>query len=170
MVNALSRNAGSTKWRLHWGSFRGSSLNLKWSKCGVWWVDRWVPISWLHIESSRYHWMHAWVFVFTWNIDMLIMTLVYLDWGFWLWRFFFLVLHYYYLFGDIDMLIILIVHFTLLSIVTLILPCLFWLTHMYRLTIVYHSIRHDWFSQLYIILFIMELAIIVRYSYQLACV
>ena len=82
----------------------------------------------------------------------------------------FLVLHCYYLFGDIDMLIMLIVHLTLLSIVTLILPCLFWLSHMYRLTIVYHLIWHDWFSQLYIILFIMEHAIIVRYSYRLACV
>ena len=41
------------------------------------------------LKSSRYYWMHAWVFVFTWDIDVLIM---------------------------------LIVHLTLLSIVTLILP------------------------------------------------
>ena len=33
------------------GIIRGSSLNLKWSKCGVWWVDQWVLISWLHIED-----------------------------------------------------------------------------------------------------------------------
>ena len=31
--------------------FRGSSLNLGWSKCGIWWVDQWVLISWLHIED-----------------------------------------------------------------------------------------------------------------------
>ena len=47
----MSPNAGSTKWRLRWGSFRGSSLNLGWSKHGIWWVDQWVPFSWLHIES-----------------------------------------------------------------------------------------------------------------------
>ena len=74
---------------------------------------------------------------------------------FYFYFYFFLVLHCYYLFGDIDMLIILIVHFTLLSIVTLILPCLFWLPHMYRLTIVYHLIWHDCFSWLYIILIII---------------
>ena len=33
------------------GSFRGSNLNLRWSKCGIRWVDRWLPISWLHIGS-----------------------------------------------------------------------------------------------------------------------
>ena len=70
----------------------------------------------------------------------------------------------------IDMLIILIDHLALLSIVILILPCLFWLLHMYRLTIVYHLIWHDCFSRLYIILIIMEHAIIVRYSSWLACV
>ena len=70
----MSRNAGSTKWRLRWGSFRGSRLNLKWSKRGVWWVDQWVLITWLHIESSR---------AFTWDIDMLIMLADYFDRGFW---------------------------------------------------------------------------------------
>ena len=52
--NALSRNAGSTKWRLRWGWVRGSSLNLRWSKQGIWWVDQRVPVSWLHIESFFY--------------------------------------------------------------------------------------------------------------------
>ena len=57
----MSPNAGSTKWRLRWGSFRGSSLNLGWSKHGIWWVDQWVPFSWLHIESFWCHWRHAWI-------------------------------------------------------------------------------------------------------------
>ena len=43
--------------------FRGSSLNLRWSKRGVWWVDHWVLMSWLYIESSR---------VLIWDIGMLI--------------------------------------------------------------------------------------------------
>ena len=104
------------------------------------------------------HLMHAWVFVFIRDIDMLIMMIVYLSWAFRLLRFFpcFIAIFVW----DVGMLIMLIDHLTLLSIVTLILPCLFWLPHMYRLTIVYHLIWHDWFSWLYIILFIIEHAII----------
>ena len=164
----MSRNAGSTKWRLHWGRFRGSRLNLRWRKCGFWWDDQWMFISWLHIESSQYHWMHAWVFVFTWDIDMLIMMIVYFDWAFRLWQFFpcFIAIFVW----DIDILIMLIDHLTLLSIVTLILPCLFWLPHMHRLDIVYRLIWHDWFSRLYIILIFMEHAIVTKYSSWLACV
>ena len=78
----------------------------------------------------------------------------------------FLVLHCYYLFGDIDMLIMLIVHLTLLSIVTLILPCLFWLPHMCRFHI---SFDLTWLiSWLYIILIVMEHAIIARYYSQIS--
>ena len=86
MGNASSnRNAGSTKWRLHWGSFRGSSLNLKWSKCGVWWIDQWILTSWLHIEGSR---------VFIWDIDM-IDCIGRLSWLEILTQWFFFVLHWY---------------------------------------------------------------------------
>ena len=79
------------------------------------------------------HLMHAWVFVFTRDIDMLIMMIVYLDWAFRLWRFFLCFIAIFV--WDIDMLIMLIDHLTLLSIATLILPCLFWLPHMCRLHI-----------------------------------
>ena len=105
------------------------------------------------------------VIVLIWDIGMLI---VYLDWRFRLWQFFpcFIAIFVW----DIDMLIMLIDHLALLSIVTLILPCLLWSPHMYTLTIVYHLIWHDWFSWLYIILIIMEHAIIARYSSRLACV
>ena len=44
------------------GLFRGSILNLRWSKHDIWWVYQWVLTSWLHIEGSR---------VFTWDIDMI---------------------------------------------------------------------------------------------------
>ena len=33
------------------GDGRGSNLNLRWSKCGIQWVDQWLPISWLHIGN-----------------------------------------------------------------------------------------------------------------------
>ena len=83
----MSRNAGSTKWRLHWGNIRGSSLNLGWSKCGIWLVDQWVPTSvcvclldcWVHIESSWYH--YPWcmlgycICLRHWHVD-------YIDWSF----------------------------------------------------------------------------------------
>ena len=94
--NASSnRNAGSTKWRLHWGYFRGSSLNLKWSKCGVWWIDQWILTSWLHIEGSR---------VFTWDIwpDWLYWSIILIgDFD----TVIFLCASLIYLFGMFDMLI-----------------------------------------------------------------
>ena len=102
--------------------------------------------------------------VFTWDIDMLIMMIVYLDWGFRLWQFFpcFIAIFVW----DIDMLIMLIAHLTLLSIVTLILPCLFWLPHMCRFHI---SFDLTWLiSWLYIILIVMEHAIIARYYSQIS--
>ena len=153
-------------------TFRGSSLNLGWSKCGVWWVGQWIPVSWLHIESSRYYWMHAWVFVFTWDIDVLIMMIVYFDWGFRLWQLFpcFIAIFVW----DIDMLIMLIAHLTLLSLVTLFLPCLFWLPHMYRLTTIYHSAWHVDFLTcilfwLSLSMMIVSLSIWLSYS-RLPCV
>ena len=151
-------------------TFRGSNLNLGWSKRGDWWVNQGVPISWLHIESSRYYWMHAWVFVFTWGIDIidyddclswlriLIVAIFFFSW--------FIAIFVW----DTDMLVALIDYLTLFSIVTLILSCLFWSLHMYRLAIVYHLIWHDYFSRLYIILIFMEHAIIATYSSRLACV
>ena len=76
------------------------------------------------------------VIVFICDIDMLIMMIDHLYWGFWLLRFFlcFIAMSIW----DIGMLIVLIDHLALLSIVTLILPWLFSSPHMYRLTVVYH--------------------------------
>ena len=106
------------------------------------------------------------VIVLIWDMDMLIMMIDYLDWGFQLWRFFpcFIAIFVW----DIDMLIMLIDHLALLSIVTLILPCLFLLPHMYRLTIVYHLIWHDWFSRLYIIMIVVEHAIICQIFFSIS--
>ena len=106
------------------------------------------------------------VIVFIWDMDMLIMMIDYLDWGFRLWRFFLCFIAIFV--WDIDMLIMLIDHLTLLSIVTLILPCLFLLPHMYRLTIVYHLIWHDWFSRLYIIMIVVEHAIICQIFFSIS--
>ena len=132
----MSRNTSSTKWWLHWGSFRGSSLNLRWIKCGVSWVDQWVPISWLHIESSWYHWTHAWL-LYSFGI----LTC-------WLCWFNILIedsnvtIFLYFIaipIQIIDTLIVLIDYLVCLSIVTLILSWLFYSSHMYRLIVVYFS-------------------------------
>ena len=90
------------------GIKRGSSLNLRWSKCGVWWVYQWVLVSWLHIESS---------WVFTLDIDMLIVFVDHLDWGFWHSVSFCASL--IYLFEILDMLITSIAYLALLSVVIL---------------------------------------------------
>ena len=66
----MSRNVGSTKWRLRWGSFRGSSLNLEWSKRGVRLDDQWMFVSWLHIEDFFYACLGV---VFIWDFGILIM-------------------------------------------------------------------------------------------------
>ena len=99
-------------------------------------------------------------------MDMSIMMIDYLDWAFRLWQFFscFIAIFVW----DIDILIMLIDHLTLLSIMTLIFPCLFWLLHMYRLTIVDHLIWHDCFSRLYIILIIMEHATICHIFFSIS--
>ena len=110
--------------------------------------------------------MHAWVFVFTWGIDMIdydglswlriLIVVIFSPW--------FIAIFVW----DIDMLIILIDYLALLSIETLILPCLFWSPHMYRLAIIYHLIWHDWFSRLYIILVIMEHTIICQIFFSIS--
>ena len=119
------------------GIFKGSSLNLGWSKCGIWLVNQWMPIFWLYIESFD----ACSDIVFIWDIGMLIM-MIDLSWlktrDSYLFR-----TSLFYLFEDVDMLIASIARFVLLSIVILILPCLFWSHHMlYRFTIVYNLIWH----------------------------
>ena len=137
MGNALSRNAGSTKWRLHWGYFRGSSWNLKWSKRGVWWVDQWVLISWLHIEDI-WCMLGFYIHLRLWHVDRV-------DW--------------FILIEDSDAMISSVFHWyirlrlwharllmidliALLSMLTLILSWLFWSLHMHTLTTVHHSTWH----------------------------
>ena len=110
------QNAGSTKWWLHWGITRGSSLNLKWGKCGVWLVGQWVLISLCAFVCLTID--------YVWRVvDIIILDACLVIVFIW----------------DIDMLITLIDYLACLSIVTLILPWLFCSSHMYRLTVIYHS-------------------------------
>ena len=44
-VEAHEQKYGVHKMATPLGTTRGSNLNLRWSKCGVWLVDQWVPIS-----------------------------------------------------------------------------------------------------------------------------
>ena len=144
----MRRNARSTKWRLHWGSIRGSNLNLGWSKCGVWLVDQWVPTSlcvcvFLTIEYT----LRALGII----ISDACLVIVFV-WGF-------------------GVSIILIDPFDYPHVLTLLvvwLLCLPW--HVHYSCCLSHSLWHDCFFWSYVILFIMEHAIITRYSSWLACV
>ena len=176
------------------GIFRGSSLNLKWSKCGVWWVDQWVLISWLHIKGSR---------AFTWDIDMLIMLVDHVGWSCWLiilvgdsniasflmlnwyicmryltcwlWDWlswlrilFFLCASFPCLLSNTDMLIILIDHLALLSIVILIFAMIVLIAlHIW----IYCYTSFDLtcrLSRLYILLFVFEQGICITFSSDLS--
>ena len=146
--NASRQNAGSTKWRLHWGITRGSSLNINRDKCDVWLVNQLVLTSlcvcvYLTVDCT----------LRTLNIDIFDAWLVTVFvWG-------------------IDMLIILIDHFVFPHILTLLVVwSLYSPWHVHYSYCLSHSLWHDWFSWLYIILIIMEHAIITRYYSQLACV
>ena len=44
-VEGHEHKCGVYKMATSLGATRGSNLNLWWSKCGVWLVDQWVPIS-----------------------------------------------------------------------------------------------------------------------------
>ena len=125
---------------------RGSSLNINWGKCGVWLVDQWAPTSLCVCVYLTIDYTLGALDIITldaclgvcfylghWHVD-------YDDYLSWLWRFFpcFIAIFVW----DIDMLIMLIDHLTLLSIVTLIFPCLFWSLHMHTLTTVYHLAWH----------------------------
>ena len=108
------------------GISRGSSLNLEWSKCGIWLVDQWRSISWLHIESF--------LCMLRYCIGTLMIDLSWLG----ILRCLFLLCFIAIFVWDIDMLIISIDNLVSLSIVTLILPWLFWSPRMYRFIVVYH--------------------------------
>ena len=144
------------------GIIRGSSLNLKWSKCGVWWVDQWVLISWLHIEDI---WCMLGFYIHSrlWHVDCV-------DW--------------FILIEDSDAMISSVFHWyirlrlwharllmidliALLSTLTLILPWLFWSLHMHTLTTVYHS---TWHADPFVgILFWSSLSVLSLYHYPSDC-
>ena len=129
--NALSRNAGSTKWRLCWGSFRGSSLNLEWSKRGIRLDDQWMPISWLHIEDI-WCMLGFYIHLGLWHVDCV-------DW--------------FILIEDSDAMISSVFHWyiclrhwhvglLMIDLIALLLSWLFWSLHMHTLTTVHHLTRH----------------------------
>ena len=130
------------------GKIRGSNLSLKLSKYGVWLVDQWVPTSlcarvYLIVDCT----LRA--------LDIIILDaclVIVFVWG-------------------IDMLIILIDPFAYAHILTFLvvwLLCSPW--HVHYSCCLSRSLWHVWFSWLYIILIIMEHAIIARYSSRLASV
>ena len=96
------------------GIIKGSILNLRWGKCGVWLVDQWVPTFLCDLVCLTIDYTlrdfdiiildACLVIIFVWDIDMQIMFIDYL---------------------------------ACLSIVTLILPWLLYLPHMYRIIVVY---------------------------------
>ena len=140
----MSRNVGSTKWRLHWGSFRGSNLNLRWGRCSVWLVDQWVPTFLCACVCLTVDYtLRAFgiiildaclVVVFVWGVGMLILLIDHFDFS---------------------------SHMDILLIVWSL--CSPW--HVHSFCCLSRSSWHDWFSWWYIILII-----IARYSSRLVCV
>ena len=146
------------------GTTRGSNLNLRWSKCGVWLVDQWVPISlWasvcltfdctlrtLNVIGCMVGYC---VHLGHWHAD-------YADWLSWLrilmYRFFCASLLY-----PLGTLTCWLCYLAYLSIVTLILPWYFCSPYMYRLTCCISFDLMCWFSCSYIILIIFEHAVFV---------
>ena len=133
----MSPNAGSTKWRLHWGLFRGSSLNLEWSKRGIRLDDQWMLIFWLHSESF-WCMLRCYIHLGFWHVD-------YVDWLVLIEdsdAVFSPVLHWYIRLRYWHVGSLMIDLIALLSTLTLILSWLFWSLHMHTLTTVYHSAWH----------------------------
>ena len=92
---------------------RGSSLNLRWGKYGIWLSDWWIPslcVSLCLSDHRKYE-----------DSDVAIFFLCFIAISIW----------------DIDLLIMLIDYLACLNIVTLVLPWFFYSPHMYKLTIVY---------------------------------
>ena len=123
----MSWNVGFTKWRLRWELFKGSSLNLGWSKCDIWLVDQWMSISWLHIESFLCMLGNCigtliWLIIFIGASDATIFS----------------VLHRYICLRHWHGGVLLIDYLALLSTSTLFLPWLFWSPRMYIFIVVYH--------------------------------
>ena len=134
------------------GKNRGSSLNLRWSKCGVWWVDQWVPISWL--QSSWCHWMHARILYSFRTLICWLWWLICLDWGFW--DNYFLFVSLLYLFRILAFWLYRLLILFCLAYRFWFLPWLFWSSCMYGFIVVYRLIWHVDFSSLYIILIVFE--------------
>ena len=143
--------------------FRGSSLNLEWSKRGIRLDDQWMFISWLHIKDFSEACLDV---ISIWDFDMLIM-LTDLSWL----RFpkpWFYVLRWYIRLRHKHVGLLLIDRLVLLRTLIPILLWLFWSLHMHTLTSVYHLARHvDSLSDLYIILTVFEHD--VRFTIHLDC-
>ena len=128
------------------GITRGSSLNISWGKCGVWLVDQWVPTSLCAFVCLTINYTLR-------ALDAIILyacLVIAFVWG-------------------IGMLIILIDHFDYpykLTLRTIWLLCSPW--HVHSFCCLSHSSWHVWFSWLYIIIIIMEHAILARYSSRLS--
>ena len=130
------------------GIIRGSSLNLRWGKSGVWLVDQWVPTSLCACVCLTVDYTlrplgiiildACLVIVFVWGIGMSIILIDPFDYP----------------------------HILILLVVWSL--CSLW--HVHYSCCLSHSLWHDWFIWLYIILIIMEHTIIARYSSRLTCV
>ena len=117
--------------------FRGSSLNLEWSKRGIRLDDQWMFITWLHIEDFSEACLDV---ISIWDFDMLTM-LTDLSW-LWFPIPWFYVLRWYIRLRHRHIGLLLIDRLVLLSTLILILLWLFWSLHMRTLTSVYHLARH----------------------------
>ena len=145
--------AHEQKFRVHklvtlLGITRRSSLNLRWGKCGIWLVNQWVP-TFLCVSVCL-------------NVDytLRVLDIIIFD----------ACLVIVFVWG-IDMLIILIDPFAYPHILTLLVVwslCSPW--HVHYSCCLSRSFWHDCFSWLYIIMIVIEYAILARYSSRLACV
>ena len=119
------------------GIFRGSSLNLEWSKRGIRLDDQWMPISWLHIEDI-WCMLGFYIHLRLWHVDRVDWFVLIKDSD----AMIFSVFHWYIRLRHWHVGSLMIDLIALLSTLTLILSWLFWSLHMHTLTTVYHSAWH----------------------------
>ena len=136
-------NAGSIKWRIHWGFF------LK----GQTWTQVEGNVA-FDLLVNRYPSLHVFVWL---GVDYALWALIRLSvMYFWLLLFI----------GDVYMLITSIDSLTYFSIVTLLVVWLsYFPRHVYSHFCISHSSWHNWFYLLYIILFIWTYCLFLLYSY-----
>ena len=147
----MRRKYGVHKMATPLENFRGSSLNLRWRKCGIWWVDQWVPVFWLHIGG-----FYACLDIVLWH---------WYDWLSWLGLRMSLFFMYYIarLVWYIDMSIIINCSSCFAWYSDSVSSWLFYSLHMHRLTIVHHLTCCVVFSGLHIILIVFWAWSLYRY-------